>query len=226
VRRYIFNQIGLTSQARILEAGCGYGALLEALQADDYSCLVGLDIDFPALQMIPGGVLPVCADGLALPFPVRTFDISLCHFYLMWVKEPLQALKEMSAVTKMGGWVIALAEPDYSARVDSPQALESLGKLQTRALIDQGADPSIGRHLGELFHQSGLREIQTGVISPRENLSFSQKEREMEWQVLQADLAGKVHPAELERLQAIDRHAWQAGKHRLYVPVHYTFGQV
>jgi hypothetical protein len=36
--------------------------------------------------------------------------------------------------------VLALAEPDYSGRVDEPAELKSLGEWQTEALQRQGAD--------------------------------------------------------------------------------------
>ncbi len=60
--------------------------------------------------------------------------------------------------------MLALAEPDYSQRVDQPSALKPLGEWQTEALRRQGANPSFGASLAETFYQAGIRLIETGPI--------------------------------------------------------------
>ena len=80
-----------------------------------------------------------------------SFDICLCHFLLLWIANPLAALKEMRRIVKPGGWVLALAEPDYGSRIDFPPELEALGQAQSKALQSQCADVSVGRKLRGLF---------------------------------------------------------------------------
>ena len=226
LRRYALEASGLPLDARLLEVGCGYGALLEGLQADGYSRLTGIDLNFPALRSLPSQSTALCADGLCLPFPPAIYDACLCHFFLLWAGNPLLALQEMKRVLRPGGWLFALAEPDYSARVDEPPELAPLGELQTRALLRQGAHPFIGAHLAALFHTAGLANVECGKLSLSPDNSPFSADEEDEWQVLAADLHDLLSPGELSRWEALERQARRAGTRRLYVPVHYAIGQI
>jgi ubiquinone/menaquinone biosynthesis C-methylase UbiE len=226
LRRYALKASGLPRDARLLEVGCGYGAVLEELQADGHTRLTGLDLDFPALQALPTQASALCADGLHMPFPSGCFDACLCHFFLLWAAHPIQALQEMKRVVRPGGWLFVLAEPDYSARVDEPPALAPLGELQTRALLRQGAHPFIGAHLAALFHTVGLSNVECGQLSLSPDSSPFSSEEEDEWQVLAADLRDLLSSAELSGWETLERQTRRAGTRRLYVPVHYAFGQI
>jgi len=226
LRRYALAQSGLPSDARLLEIGCGYGALLGELRADGYSKLTGVDIDLPALKEIPPEIPSACADGQYLPFKKGSFAACLCHFYLMWIADPLAALLEMKRMARPGGWLLALAEPDYGARLDEPAELKPLGELQTQALRRQGADPFIGARLPDLFRQAGLTAIESGALERIEGAPRSAEDFEQEWQVLAADLRGMFSPAELQRWRSVDKAAWASDRRVLHVPIHYAFGQI
>ena len=119
------------------------------------------------------------------------FDITFCHFLLLWVRDPLQALREMKRVTRPGGSILALAEPDYDHRIDKPDELAPLGRWQAESLQRQGADPGLGGHLAELFLQADIpltRNRQPCTSIP--DIRQTPEERDMEWAVLEADLAG------------------------------------
>lgn len=226
MRRHFFSESNLPPDARILETGCGSGAVLEALRADGRQNLAGIDIDLPALSLTPKRIPYACADGLSLPFADNSFDACLSHFYLLWVTDTFNALKEMRRVTHAGGWLAALAEPDYGSRVDQPAELEPLGKLQTRALMHQGADPFIGSRLPDLLAQVGLVNIHSGVLARQEDTALSPIDWQMEWDVLKADLRGTLDEDEMQRYQDLDRNARQAGTRVLHVPMHFAFGQI
>jgi SAM-dependent methyltransferase len=188
----------------------------------------GIDIDatrlLEARQYLPGANFS-CGDAHHLPYPSATFDITCCHFLLLWVSDPLLALQEMRRVTRPGGAVLALAEPDYAARVDEPPALAPLGRLQADSLRLQGADPSVGRRLAELFKQAGLTFLEGGTMKgadPHPDPSAL----EMEWSVLVSDLAGMLPPDELERFHELDQAAWRSGERRLHVPTYFAHGVV
>jgi SAM-dependent methyltransferase len=224
-RRAIFDQLGITMDARLLEVGSGFGAVLGALQADGYRNTTGLDIDLFALQNAESDAALICADGLRLPWRGGAFDACLCHFFLLWVADPLGALREMARATAPGGRVIALAEPDYGGRVDYPPELEALGRAQSAALAGQGADIRMGRRLGELFTQAGLAEITCGVLPARWQLADADA-GESEWRVLERDLAGRIMPDELSSFKKTDAHARVSGARALYVPTFYAYGRV
>ncbi|MBM3138430.1 MAG: methyltransferase domain-containing protein [Chloroflexi bacterium] len=224
-RRYIFDQIQLDKAARILETGSGTGALLSSLHHDGYAHLYGLDIDLPSL-LFSSHNHAVCADAHHLPFLTNSFNLAICHFLLLWVRDPLTVIKEMSRVTQPGGWVVALAEPDYSRRVDKPDELAGLGKAQTESLSAQGADVAIGSRLENLFFQAGMEKIETGIIQPQAPGIFTDEEFELEWAVLRRDLAERVTGDQLQRWYDLDRLAAICGDRQHYVPIQFAFGKV
>ena len=141
------------------------------------------------------------------------------------VDNPLQTVAEMKAVTRKGGYIFALAEPDYSNRIDKPDELVQLGKWQTKSLRKQGADPGFGSRLAETFFQAGIDIRETGTIQGSSNEPSAQ-EREMEWAVIESDLAGKIPDAEIHKMKRLDEQAWLSGERVLHVPTYFAWGQV
>jgi len=226
LRKYIFQNIGLKKTDRVLEVGCGTGAILSEIQTQ---ALHGLDIE-PASLMearvhAPSASL-ACADALTLPYPDNSIDITLCHYLLLWISDPQRALEEMKRITIPGGHVLALAEPNYGARVDEPAELAVLGHWQTEALQRQGADPSLGGRLAELFYQAGIELIETGTIESQGNDAMSTNEWEIEWDVLGNDLAGSISVEDIQRLKKLDKDAWARGERVLHVPTYFAWGRV
>jgi hypothetical protein len=129
----------------------------------------------------------------------------------------------MRRVTRSGGSVIALAEPDYGGRIDYPEELAILGRHQAAALRKQGADPRMGRRLAEVFHQLGLQDIEVGVLGGQWKGKSSRREWELEWRVLQSDLGGEQ---DTDSLRALDWAARERGERVLFVPTFYAFGRV
>lgn len=230
LRRYALEMTGGYRGRRILEVGCGTGAVTASLfnPAQPGRLVAGLDLDLPSLHFARANDSHsrfTCGDALRLPFAEGAFDACICHFLLLWLSRPQDALAEMVRVTRPGGWVLALAEPDYGGRLDAPAPLETLGKMQTEALRAQGADPFIGRRLNGLMADAGLVDIQGGVIGANWNEPPSGAERESEWAVLAADLEGRIAPQELARLRQIDEAAWRRGSRTLFVPTLYAWGK-
>lgn len=225
LRAHLFQKAGLATTDRILDLGCGTGALLADFPAR--TRLHGLDLSLPAVQQAhshaPGAAL-VCADGLSLPYPAATFDLCFCHFVLLWVADPLRVVAEMRRVTRPGGWVLALAEPDYGGRVDYPSELSALGQWQSAALRSQGANPEVGRQLAGIFLEAGLTQVETGVLGGEWQHPAPAGETELEWEVLAADLARKVPSADLQKLKDLDQNAWKTGQRVLFVPTFYAVG--
>lgn len=227
LRAYLFAQAGLPDARRILEVGCGTGAVLAEVPGP--AARFGLDLDPSRLAEArfhtPGACL-LCADALLLPFASQTFDLTFCHYLLLWVRDPLRALLEMKRVTRPGGAVLALAEPDYASRLDAPIALEPLGRWQAESLRLQGADPALGARLGELFHQAGIRLLETGPLRGGEIRPPVAEERELEWELLEADLAGIVPAEEVQKMKQLDENAWERGERVLHVPTYFAHGVV
>lgn len=226
LRAYLFDKAGLKHASRVLEVGCGTGAILSEI--DSSASRHGLDLSRAALTEArfhaPNATL-VHADALSLPYADYTFDITFCHFLLLWVRNPLTAVREMARVTRPQGHVLALAEPDYSQRVDRPESLALLGKWQADALRAQGADPSFGARLAETFARAGIEVIETGTIQ-RSGKDASREEREKEWAVLEADLAASVSGEDIHKMKLLDEQAWERGERVLFVPTYFVWGRV
>lgn len=224
LRAYLFNKAKLDDANRVLEVGCGTGAILSELS--HHIPFHGLDLDpavlaecrihAPAASLIQG-------NALSLPYSNESFEIVYCHFLLLWVRDPLQALLEMKRVTKSGGHIIAFAEPDYSQRIDKPDELIQLGKWQTESLIKQGADPSLGARLAELFFQAEIKINETGTIHSAES-DASPDEWEIEWAVIESDLAGSVSGEDIQKMKALDQQARVRGERVYHVPTFFTWG--
>lgn len=242
LRQYLLPRAGLHSCVRLLEVGCGPGAILDEItlqlaevesqpawtKPSERLQLFGLDIRLDTLQEYarhnPAAFLKQ-ADAHHLPFADNCFDLVICHFLLLWVADPWQVLREMQRVCAAGGSVLALAEPDYGGRIDYPANLGDLGLLQKKALATQGADTEIGRKLGELFSQAGLKEIETGVLGGQWRGAPTTNEWELEWQVLAHDLGELITPDQLNRLKEADYQAYQSNSRTLFVPTFYAWGK-
>jgi ubiquinone/menaquinone biosynthesis C-methylase UbiE len=225
LREYLFDRTGFEAARRVLEVGCGTGAVLGQLA--DPPLLFGLDVDPEALRQC--GVhapraLRVRADAHHLPYLAASFDIVYCHFLLLWLADPLQALREMKRVTRPRGHILALAEPDHAARIDEPADLEPLGRWQAESLKRQGADPAFGRRLADAFSRAGIHIRETGKLQSRDGVLPSPDERALEWQVLESDLEGSVPADELARMRALDEQAWAQSTRRLEVPTYFAWG--
>jgi ubiquinone/menaquinone biosynthesis C-methylase UbiE len=229
IRKRFYEICNFHAAQRILEVGSGTGVIISEIQSTSQGMIYGLDINPMAnqfaFQTYPGTVF-ITGDGHVLPFTSATFDLVLSHFLLLWVSNPNTILSEMRRVTKPGGWLLVLAEPDYGGRIDHPPALAEVGKLQTKALQTQGADPWIGRKVRELFYLTGLVDIEVGVLGGEWHQQPSRRELESEWEVLAADLEGTVSQEALDELKETDFDAWKAGYRVLYVPTFYARGRV
>ncbi|MFZ1040788.1 MAG: class I SAM-dependent methyltransferase [Anaerolineales bacterium] len=233
LRGYLFEKTGLPQARRVLEIGCGTGAVLSTLQSSASSSrtmsLHGLDLDAAALNeahLHAATAFLTRGDAHSLPYSNQSFDISYCHFLLLWVDDPLHLLTEMKRVTTSSGYVLALAEPDYAARTDRPEELTMLGKWQNESLQRQGADISIGARLADLFFRAGIRIIETGAIQSRENDALSLEEWQNEWDVIEFDLAESVTEEEIARLKNLDEKSRKDGTRVLNVPTYFAWGQV
>ncbi|MBM3122053.1 MAG: class I SAM-dependent methyltransferase [Chloroflexi bacterium] len=213
----------------VLEVGSGTGAITLDLHGRTPARIVGLDRDHasnayatrhdPATRFATGF-------GERLPFGPGAFDVSFCHFLLLWVRDPQAILSEMVRVTVPGGAVLCLAEPDYGGRIEYPDSLAALGLAQESALRRKGADTRLGRRLRHLLVQAGLVSVEVGVLGGEWRLGAapSAREADLEWKTLSDDLAGDMPPQALEDLRRTLTAARDEGRHLLFIPTFYGWG--
>ncbi len=145
--RLITNGTALEPGTRLLEVGCGVGAVLAVLgQEFPRIILHGVDIEPKQLAFARGhleraGVEAtlVEADARALPFADQSFD----HVWMMWflehVADPPEVLREARRVLVPGGAITAI-EVDYATcRADpSTPALEALFRAMVQGMAASG----------------------------------------------------------------------------------------
>ena len=103
---------------RILDVGCGEGALRAALPVQLRSRTVGLDASWTMLGAHPRPV--VQAHAAALPFPAGVFDAAVAVNVLDHLDEPAVAIAEAHRVLVAGGLLIAAT----ASRHDAPELAE------------------------------------------------------------------------------------------------------
>ncbi|MCS7247127.1 MAG: class I SAM-dependent methyltransferase [Anaerolineales bacterium] len=230
MRDYLLELAGANPNSRILEVGCGTGLIIGDIQRKGKKFCYGIDIDYMSVLFAKTNVLTnllSAADAQALPFPSDVFDVTVCHYFLMWVQDKNRALQEMIRVTRKGGAIIAFAEPDHRSRIDYPANLEEIGRFQNLSLIHQGADISAGRKLFQLFTSNGLIRTIYGVYGNEIREENSPDEAYLfEWNCLKDDLNPWLDSNQVSKLIEADRQAWRSRQRVLFIPTFWAIGWV
>lgn len=222
IRTHLLNQIEQTN-IKILEIGCGTGAVLQDFEDLGYPNIFGLDCDFHALIFAKGIIKKgefINGNAFHLPFKTASFNLTYCHYLLLWLKNPINALVEMARVTRPGGFVCAFAEPDYTSRIVYPVELKEFAELQSKSLHHQGVDISIGQKLSHLFIETDLEEIRAGIIGAKweVNHEFSSSE----YQLMQNDL--DMNQSSFDRIQL--KELMERKDLVNFIPTFFTYGRV
>ncbi len=111
---------------RVLDAGCGTGALAYAV-APRVAEVVGVDSSAALLEAARQGAPSNCtfleADVTALPFEYGAFDLSGCLRVLHHVRRPELVVAELTRVTRPGGRILLAdqlghVDPTVSVEID------------------------------------------------------------------------------------------------------------
>ncbi|MAT45108.1 MAG: hypothetical protein CL609_22480 [Anaerolineaceae bacterium] len=225
-RNFFLTKINIPPQPSILEVGCGTGAVLSEFK--ESGLLFGIDLDFLSVDYAKKsneGFHLTNTNGYQLPFPDQSFDLTYCHYLFLWLSHPEEMIKEMQRVTRPGGWVCLFAEPDYAARLDSPQPLDQLGLTQNQALKTQGVQLTTGRNLTRWLAEAGLKNIQSGILGGFWDSKFDQDNWQLEWLTIRHDLDNLLTDEALLTYQKIDQEAYQQEQRVLFIPTFYAWGK-
>jgi len=168
--REALDPLELGSCERILDVGCGEGALTRVLREESDAEVVGCDRDADLLAELEGPT--VRGDAYHLPFPDDTFDLVVCQALLINLPDPDRALREF---TRVSSGRVAAIEPDNNA-VSVVSTVDAEGELARRArqryLSGVDTDVALGADTADLFESVGLSGIttrrydQTLVVEP------------------------------------------------------------
>jgi ubiquinone/menaquinone biosynthesis C-methylase UbiE len=162
----------LETGTRLLEVGCGVGAVLAVLGQEYPGVrLTGVDIEPRQLEFARGhlersGIEATLVEGdaLDLPFEERSFD----HVWMMWVLEHLRdatgALREARRVLRPGGTITAI-EVDYGTCRAEPStpALDALFRAIARGMAASGWSDA-GTRLPAWLWEVGFQRIDEGEL--------------------------------------------------------------
>lgn len=225
-REFLYRKVGMGLHRRVLEVGCSISLISEELSKKIDGMVVGLDKDFDALfnaKRREEGLLLVCGDVYHLPFKKNLFDSVISQFFLLWLKDPLSAMREITKVTIPGGWIISVAEPDYGGRIDFPNSLDYSSSI-IENLLEEGADPFIGRKLEYIFSKSSLNNVQWGLASVPFGVELVEKNFEKAWEFIKKLPILKTD-AEIKELKRKEQRFIKEGKRSYFMPVFYCIGR-
>jgi SAM-dependent methyltransferase len=170
---------GVAPGQRVLDVGCGPGALTSVLVARVGAAnVVAVDPSAPFVEAArnrhPGATV-LQASAEELPFDDRAFDVAIAQLVVHFMTDPVRGIAEMARVTRRDG-VVAACVWDYGAAQDPLRVYWQAAREVDPGLTDESHLPGAREgHLRELFGATGLRAIQaTELWATVEHASFDE----------------------------------------------------
>ena len=162
LRHNIYNLIKLSNyppEARVLEIGCGTGALLLELGTKYSLKLFGIDVDAERLVMAKQNLnkMGIKAELSLMnietsTFPDGAFDLIVTNLVFLWINDLDKAFEQLHRILKKGGFLLILTEPDYGGLIEYPET--GVKDALISNLKELGADPEVGRKLNGYFSKN------------------------------------------------------------------------
>lgn len=170
---------GVGSGQRVLDVGCGPGALTSALV--ERVGASGVSAVDPSEQFVAAarerhpGVDVRRAAAEELPFADGEFDAALAQLVVHFMADPVGGLAEMARVTRAGGVVCACVWDHAGEQTPLAPFWQAVHEVDPDAEDESGLAGGREGHLAELFAEAGLREVEETALPVRvEHASFEE----------------------------------------------------
>ena len=160
---------GIAAAQRLLDVGCGPGALttelVRRLGPDSVSAVDPSEPFVAAARERHPGVDVQRASAEELPFADDQFDAALAQLVVHFMSDPVAGLREMARVTRTEGAVAACVW-DLAGGA-APLSVFWAAARELDPDVDDESQMAGARdgHLAELFREAGLHEIEATALS-------------------------------------------------------------
>jgi ubiquinone/menaquinone biosynthesis C-methylase UbiE len=170
---------GVSAGQRVLDVGCGPGALttelVGRLDATDVCAIDPSESFVGAIRDRLPAVTVRLAPAEEIPFEVGAFDIAMAQLVVHFMTDPVAGLREMARVTRGGGVVAACVWDHAGGKGPLSVFWSAARQLDPDATTESGLAGAREGHLAQLFADAGLNEIDDDTLSIRiEHQSFEE----------------------------------------------------
>lgn len=162
------DHVGLPDQGRVLDVGCGPGILTDVLvQRLGAGRVDGID-PAPAFVAAARDRLPGVdvreGNAEALPYAHATYAAAFAQLVVHFMRDPVQGLREMTRVTRHGGFVAACVWDHGGGRGPLSPFWTAAATLDDNAMSERWSPGSREGDLVRLFGEAGLTEVVGGEL--------------------------------------------------------------
>ena len=184
----ILRDLKYNSGEKLLEIGCGAGAVLGILgRAFPNLEMAGIDLEAKQISYARQHLDRLgfnhvdlrVGNAERLPWQDNTMDRIYAIWFLEHLSDPASVLQEAKRVLKPQG-TITITETDYRTIIISPESADYryLQDGLCELLLSSGGNPYIGQSLGNLLTKTGFKKVENKALSF--HYSYSQSKQQLQ----------------------------------------------